>query len=505
MMSMPVSLRASARLLAGLAGVAIVTAGLRFLGVTNATTVALAYLLVVLFVASLGDLAVAGAISVVATLAFNYFFLPPVGTFTIADPHNWVALVSFLIVSIVASRLSASAQARAHEALDRRNELTRLFDLTRDILLTTEREGALEAIARHVARRFELDRVAICVLGQHGWDIHQGGAAIAEVTPADLDRAFASSKGVMEFDARTRAYGGHTELPSTDGPVTLAPIRLGSRTIGLLATGGRALEPGTRDAVAGIVAIALERSQFLEERRGAEMAQQRAELSSALLASLSHDLRTPLTAIRTAVSNLDTAELPEEQRREQARVAAVELERLTHLFDEILDMARIDAGSVQPRRSWTTPAEVVEAAVTHAATSIAGRDVRIDARDDQAVEIDPRLESSALAHLLENAARYAPEGPIEIRGWADDDGLRLEVRDSGPGLQPNELERLFEPFYRGELFRTQMPGTGMGLAITRGLVAADGGRVWADNVQPHGAVFSVAVPARTRVIAPAES
>src|SRR5215831_4879996 len=200
MMSMPVSLRASARFLAGLAGVAIVTVGLRFLGVTNATTVALAYLLVVLFVASLGDLAVAGAISVVATLSFNYFFLPPVGTFTIADPHNWVALVSFLIVSIVASRLSASAQARAREALDRRNELTRLFDLTRDILLTTEREGALEAIARHVARRFELDRVAICVLGQHGWDIHQGGAAIAEVTPADLDRAFASSKGVMEFD-----------------------------------------------------------------------------------------------------------------------------------------------------------------------------------------------------------------------------------------------------------------------------------------------------------------
>src|SRR5262252_3696792 len=199
MMSMPVSLRASARLLAGLAGVAIVTAGLRFLGVTNATTVALAYLLVVLFVASLGDLAVAGAISVVATLAFNYFFLPPVGTFTIADPHNWVALVSFLIVSIVASRLSASAQARAREALDRRNELTRLFDLTRDILLTTEREGALSAIARHVARRFELDAVAICVPGGGRWLVHQGGANAPSIAPADLDRAFAASAGVMEF------------------------------------------------------------------------------------------------------------------------------------------------------------------------------------------------------------------------------------------------------------------------------------------------------------------
>jgi len=135
----------AARLLAGLAGVAVVTGGLLVAGISNPTTTALAYLLVTLFVASLGDLLAAVVTSVVATLSFNYFFLPPVGTFTIADPHNWVALVSFLIVSIVASRLSASAQARAREALDRRNELTRLFDLTRDILLTTEREGTSRA------------------------------------------------------------------------------------------------------------------------------------------------------------------------------------------------------------------------------------------------------------------------------------------------------------------------------------------------------------------------
>ena len=495
----------SAKLAAGLAGVAVVTAGFRAAEVSNATTIALAYLLVILFVASLGDLIVAVATSVVATLCFNYFFLPPVGTFTIADPHNWIALFSFLIVSIVASRLSSSAQARAKEALDRRNELTRLFDLTRDILLTTEREGALAAIARHVARRFELDTVAICVPASQGWDVHQGGAAAPSIPAADLDRAFAASAGVMEFDARTRAYGGHSDVIADGAPLTLAPIRIGSRTTGLLATGGRQLEPGTRDAVAGIVAIALERSQFLEDRRGAELAQQRAELSSALLASLSHDLRTPLTAIRTAVSNLDSASLPDEQRREQARVAASELDRLTRLFDEILDMARIESGTVQPRRSWTTPAEVVEAAVSHAAPLLAGRDLRVDARDDEAVEIDPRLVSSALGHLLENAGRYAPDGPIEVRGWTDDQGLRLDVRDQGPGLQPHELERLFEPFYRGELFRNRMPGTGMGLAITRGLVAADGGRVWGENLAPKGAAFSIAVPARRRPLAGAEA
>ena len=489
-------------LILGPSGVAAATAALRLAATTNATTIALTYLLVVLFVASAGDVATAVVTSIVATLCFNYFFLPPVGTLTIADTHNWVALSTFLIVSIVASRLSTAARARAQEALDRRNELTRLFDLTRDILLTTEREGAFAAIARHVARRFELDVLAICVPSPNGgWDVQHGGSAAPDLAAEDLDRAFAAASGAIEFDARTRAYGGHREVASAAGTLTLVPVRIGTRAIGMLVTGGRPLEPGTRDAIAGIVAIAIERSDFLREREGAELSRQRAELSSALLSSLSHDLRTPLTAIRTAISNLDSPGLAEDQRRDQARVASGQIDRLTRLFDEILDMARIDARSVKAQRAWTTPAEIVEAAVLHAAVAVAGRDVRIDARDDVAAEIDPRLAASALAHLLENAARYASDGAIHVRGWADGEGLRLEVTDAGPGLQAAELDRLFEPFYRGEAVRQRVPGTGMGLAITRGLVAADGGRVWAENASPHGACFHIAIPAPTRPVA----
>ena len=488
---------ALAALSAGALGLATVL--LRLTGTSNPTTVALSYLLIVLSIATSGNLAVAALAAVLATFALNFFFLPPVGTLSIADPHNWIALFAFLFVSIVGSQLATSARAKAKDALDRRKELTRLFDLTRDILLTTQRDGALDAIARHVARRFELDVFGVCMPAPTGgWEVHHGGADAPDIPADELDRAFAAASGAIEFDARARAYGGHAEMPAAGGALTLVPIRIGTRAIGMLATTGRLLEPGTRDAVAGIVAIAVERLDFLREREGAELSRQRAELSSALLASLSHDLRTPLTAIRTAVSNLDSADLDEGERRDQARVAADQIHRLTRLFDEILDMARIEAGSVQAQRTWTTPAAIVEAAVGHSAAAIAGRRVRIEASDDDAVEIDPRLASSALAHLLENAARYAPEGEIQVRSWTDADGLRIEVADAGPGLGTTELERLFEPFYRGELFRQRIPGTGMGLAITRGLVAADGGQVWAENVAPHGASFHIRIPAPTR-------
>jgi two-component system sensor histidine kinase KdpD len=156
---------------------------------------------------------------------------------------------------------------------------------------------------------------------------------------------------------------------------------------------------------------------------------------------------------------------------------------------------------VRPQRSWTTAAEIVDAAVAHAAPVVAGHDVRVDASEDRAVEVDPRLAASALAHLIENAVRYAGAGSIAVKGWTDEQGLRLDVRDEGQGIRPDEIARVFEPFYRGETFRHQISGSGMGLAITRGLVTADGGRVWAENLAPGGACFSIAVPGRTKPVA----
>ncbi len=247
--------------------------------------------------------------------------------------------------------------------------------------------------------------------------------------------------------------------------------------------------------------IAIERVQFLAERDAADHIRQKADLAAMLLASLSHDLRTPLTAIRVALENLRD-DLPADARRVQTRAAITELDRLTRLFQDILDMARIDAAAIRVDRQWVAAADVVDAAVAHVRHALQGHALRVDADADMAVEVDPRLASVALSHLLENAALYSPaDREILVDARVERDGLHVSVTDHGPGLDPGELDHLFERFYRGRAARQATFGTGMGLSITRGLLAAAGGRVWAENVPGAGAKFTVVIPGPVRAAA----
>jgi two-component system sensor histidine kinase KdpD len=495
-----VPLRDIAVLLASVVAIVVVTSALRALPDISPTTVALALLLIVLAAATIARLRIAIAVSLAAMLMLNFFFLPPVGTFTIVDLQNWIALVAFLIVAVIASNLSAAAQARAREAVERRNEVTRLFDLTRDVLLTTETASAIEVLARHVARRFELSRVAICLPGDRGWRIYQGAEEDVAVDPTLLNTALARARGTLEYDARRRAYGGHLQTGEKKD-LSIVPLRHGTRAVGLLAAASPTLDIGTLDAVAGVVAIAIERAQFLADRDAAALVSQKADLAATLLASLSHDLRTPLTAIKVAVENLRN-DLPGDARRAQADVAIAELDRLTRLFQDILDMARIDAHAIQIERQWVTAADVVDAAVAHVRHAVGERELRVDADADREVHIDPRLTSIALSHVLENAAHYSPaDTAIVVEARVDGDGLHVAVTDQGPGLDPGELDHLFERFYRGRAARQVTFGTGMGLSITRGLLTAAGGRIWAENIPGAGARFSLVMPGAVRVAA----
>jgi two-component system sensor histidine kinase KdpD len=502
-----VQTRDPAVLCGGLLAVALTAALFRRLPDISPTTVGLAFLLVVLATATVARLSIAIVVAIVATAAFNFFFFPPIGTLTIADPQNWVAVVAFLVTAVIASHLSATAQARTREAVARRNEVTRLFDLSRDVLLTTQTAGALDTLARHIARRFELARVAIYLPGEQGWQAHQGGEEPVVVDETQLDKMLAGSRRMLEFDARQRAYGGHASGVDAGGaPVLLVPLRHGTNTIGVLAVGAPTLDVGTLDAVAGVSAIAIERAQFLSERDAAELVRQKADLGATLLASLSHDLRTPLTAIRVAVENLSQPNLAADARRGQAQAALSELDRLTRLFQDILDMARIDAAAIRMDRQWITPADIVDAAAAHVRHELEGRTLRVDADADSEVQIDPKLTAAALAHLLENAARYSPaDRPITVTARAEREGLRVTVQDQGPGLDPGELDHLFERFYRGHAARRSSFGTGMGLAITRGLLAAAAGRVWAENAPSGGARFTIVAPGEIRALSHVEA
>jgi two-component system sensor histidine kinase KdpD len=468
----------------------------RWLHVSNPATVSTTYLMVVLVAAAVWRLRVAVTTSVAAMLCFNYFFLAPVGTFTIADAQNWVALVAFLAVSLVASHLSHLARARATEALGRRDEMARLFDLGRDVLMLTDSGEAMATLARSVARRFDLAFVGIALPRGEDWEIHEAGSRSLALDRRQLAAAFAMAQASLEFDASARTYAGHRTMTVGEDEVRLVPLRVGTRPIGVLAAAGRTIDAGTLDAMGGVVAIAIERAQLLEERKAADLTRQREELKTALLASLGHDLRTPLTAIRIAADNLNAPDLAAAERKDQSDLILAEVERLTRLFQNVLDMARIDAGAVARETRATHPSEIVAAARDQVTHALQHHPVHVAIDADVPVRLDPRLTATALAKLLENAAQYSPaETPIDVTGGMTRDGLVLRVRDHGAGIAAADLPRLFDRFYRGEAARTRASGTGMGLWIARGLLAAEQGRVWAENRPDGGAEFTIVVPA----------
>ena len=488
-----------------LAGVASVTATyVTWLHVANATTAAVSYLLIVLLVAAAAPRWVAIVTSIAAVFMLNFFFFPPVGALTITDPQNWIALFAFLAVSLIAGRLAALARGRQHDAVSRRDELARLFNLSRDILLTTDADAeAIACLARHLAARFQLEYVSICLPRDSDFERFDAGVLdLQDLVPTEaLRRTFDDGDRINEGTLETQVPTGRQEA-SSDGrpPVRLAPLRLGTRAIGVLATAGRRIEPGIFNTLGSVVAIAIERIHFLEERRRAELARRSAEFKSALLASLAHDLRTPLTAIRVAADNLHASWLTERQRGEQANLVLTAVNRLTRLFQNILEMTRIEAGAVAQQSRWVDPSEVVEAARNQIEPPSSAHQIDVLRRsDDRVVHIDPRLTSAALAHLLENAAQYSPAGSaITVAHEVNADGLLVTVDDEGSGIAEIDRPRLFEPFFRGEQGRWHTSGTGMGLAIARGLLAAEHGRVWAENRPGGGARFSILVPAQSR-------
>jgi two-component system sensor histidine kinase KdpD len=236
------------------------------------------------------------------------------------------------------------------------------------------------------------------------------------------------------------------------------------------------------------------------------MTRQSEELKTALLASLGHDLRTPLTAIRVAASNIKASWLTPDDRLEQSDLILAEVERLTRLFQNILEMARIDAGAITKESRWVHPSEIVAAARDQVEHTLQRHRLNVNIDSDVPVRLDPRVTATAVAHLLENAAQYTPSGStIDVSSRLSDEGLVIQVRDHGPGISQGDLPHLFERFYRGGASKTRASGTGMGLSIAKGLLAVEQGRVWAENCSDGGTQFTIVVPAAVKDAEPGTS
>lgn len=253
-------------------------------------------------------------------------------------------------------------------------------------------------------------------------------------------------------------------------------------------------------ALVVLLAVSLIASQLAHQSRERAEAAARADAKVALVASLSHDLKSPLTALTVSAGNLEMPGLSDEERREQLRLIQAELARLKRLFDSIIDMASVETHSMTAELEWVHPADIIEAACHQADAALHSRKVEItNMVEGRVVHLDPRITSAALAHVLENAAMYSPQtSPITIEAGLSGDRLVLAVRDRGPGLRGGEADRVFDRSYRGIESASNQFSSGMGLAITRGLVALQNGHVRAENHPEGGALFTISVPAASR-------
>ncbi len=447
------------RLAASLTGVAGVTALAYRVVAVNATTVGFSYLILVLLIASTWGFIESAFASVAATLAFNYFFLPPVGTLTIADPQNWVALFSFLTTSLVASRLSTIARARARDAIDRREDVERLYTFSRSILLIDAAEPFPKQLAMKLAEIF-----------------HLGSAVLFDRRTGEYFRAGPAEFEGLDEQLREAALSG-TSFSDPERSRTINAVRLGSEPIASLALQGPRMPDAVLQGIANLIAIGLERARAQDLAHQIEAARQSEQLRTTLIDAMAHEFKTPLTSIRAATTALLSApEQPIESRTELLRIADEEAVHLQKLIDDAIEMARLDTANIETQLERTDLVELVYDVATSMRKE-SDREIEMPPlAEPMVVPADQRLVKLALKQLLDNALKYsAPETPITIAVQHEGGSVCVAVTNKGTGIPAPEQRRVFDRFWRGEAARKQMPGSGLGLSIAQGIARAHDG------------------------------
>jgi two-component system sensor histidine kinase KdpD len=442
----------------------------------NPTTVALMFLVGVLLASAYWGLRYALLLAVGATAAFNFFFLPPIGTFTIADPQNWVALFAFLVTALVASNLAERARSEAEDALQQRREVERLFGLSQRLLASENVLELLNALPGYVQETFSVGSVAVLA------------ADHPTVYRSSLDAKF------DETVLRSTLLRGE---PVTQAGVSYAPLRLGMRTVGALAVTGDELSRETLDALGSLAGLAIERARALEALSKHRAEQEHERLRSALLDSVTHEFRTPLTSIKASVTTLLSGTVLETSaKKELLTVIDEETDRLNRLVGEASEMAQLDAGMFKLDLRPHSIQEALDPAIQDAKLSLEGHPLEMNVSAGlPKVRMDLQRIREVLMHLLENAGKYSGRGvPIKITVEVSGDEIITSIADHGPGIDSFEQSLIFEKFYRGQNQRYSAPGTGMGLAIAKVIVEAHGGTIQLVSQPGSGSVFSFSLP-----------
>jgi two-component system sensor histidine kinase KdpD len=419
------------------------------------------YLIAVLLVSSRWGLWAGLLTAVLGAAAWNFFHLPPTGEFTIADGENWVALAVFMVAAVMTSTLADAVRSRAEEAERGRREADLTAEMARLLLGGASEEQPLRTVGQRIAQAYDLPSVSV----ELSW---------------------------VDSDSRRRAL-----------PLIVEGGRIGTVLV------PADTDPAVLDALQDRVVPALETLVGAARRRNeleAQVIETKAlrrsnVVKTTLLRAVSHDLRSPLTAITTAAGGLGSATLSDDERRELISVIETESARLSRLVENLLDLTRLQAGGADPHADWCALDEILQAALDSVPGPTAGFDVELDP-NLPLVRADAAQLERAFANVLENSSRFAGAEPVTVRGRAADRFIVLRISDHGPGIPQEELERVFEPFHRSRA-SAEATGSGLGLAIARGFLEANGGRIRAESLPGQGTSFVIQVPIPVGEPAPA--
>ncbi|HEY6337349.1 MAG TPA: ATP-binding protein [Candidatus Sulfotelmatobacter sp.] len=442
----------------------------------NPTTVGFTFLLIVLIVSATWGLRYAIFVAVLSTAGYNYFFLPPLYQFTIADPQNWVALFAFLFTAVVASELSERARREAAQSNQRRSEVERLYAFSQQLLVSDNVFELLNTMPKDIVECFGVTHAAMFVEARK--ETYFFDPASQSLFPVEQLKAI-SSRGEPVLDR--------------DHHICYMPLRMGVRSVGTIGLAGCDLSRETLEAIGSLAAIAIERANTVETLTRTEASRESDRLRSVLLDSVTHEFRTPLTAIKASAETLLSGpQLDQSLRADLLTVINEESDRLNRLVGEAAEVAQLDSHQIEFHFEPHSIRDAIDLALQRSRTALQHHVVDVKVPDNvPPIKMDAERISEVLAHLLENASKYSSPGTpihivVELRPG---DEVVTSVADHGPGIDDIEQDMIFEKFYRGRSQRTSIHGTGMGLAIAKAIVELHGGTIGVRSQVGRGSVF----------------